>query len=323
MKVLVTGAIGFIGRRVVSRLREAGFGIRIASRQPQQLAGADDAVALPSADASDEAFLALMREVTHVVHCAALNNDRNAGEADFQAVNAMLTGRLARAAGARTDGRFIYLSSIRAVVGAGFSGTIDETTPPAPQDAYGRSKREGEIKTLEAFAAAGRAGATALRLPPVYGEGMKGNLRALTRLAANGLPLPAAALTAVRSLVSQDAVAGAVTHLVTRPAPPRPIYVLSDASPVAMAEIITAFRRGYGRPARLFPMPAWPLRLLATLLGRQASWQAFMATQICDPSLLASEGWMPETDTPGRLEELARQAGQNDSGKRPGSGPSP
>jgi UDP-glucose 4-epimerase len=307
MKVLVTGATGLVGPRVVGRLHEAGFDIRIASRKPQRLAGEDDAVALPDADAPQEAFLALMRGVTHVVHCAALNNDRSAGAADFRMVNATLTGRLAQAAAARADGRFIHLSSTRAVVGAGFSGTIDEATPPAPQCAYGRSKREGEIAMLEAFAAAGRDGATALRLPPVYGEGMKGNLRALMRLAATGLPLPTAALTAVRSLISYDAVAGAVTHLLTRTAPPRPTYVLGDASPVAMAEIIAACRRGYGRSARLLPMPAWPLRMLATLTGRQAAWQALTATQVCDSLLLASEGWERETDTLSRLEELARR----------------
>jgi UDP-glucose 4-epimerase len=309
MKVLVTGATGFVGRQIVSRLHEAGFDIRIASRLPQRPAGADDCLVLPGADAPEEAFLALMRDVRHVVHCAALNNDRSAGEADLRTVNAVLTGRLARAAATRTDGRFIYLSSIRAVAGPDFSGTIDEATPPAPQCAYGRSKREGEIAMLEAFATAARADATALRLPPVYGEGMKGNLRGLMRLAATGLPLPTGALRGVRSLISVDAVAGAVTHLLTRPMPPRPTYVLGDASPVTMSEIIAAFRRGYGRPARLLPTPAWPFRLTATLFGKQASWQALVATQTCDPTLLASEGWTPESDTLGRLEELARRAG--------------
>jgi UDP-glucose 4-epimerase len=315
MKVLVTGATGFVGGRIIFRLREAGFDLRIASRLPHRLAGPDDAVALPGADAPEEAFLALMRDVTHVVHCAALNNDRGAGEADLWAVNATLTGRLAQAAANHAEGRFIYLSSIRAVVGADFNGTIDEATPPAPRCAYGRSKREGEIAMLEAFATAGRPRAAALRLPPVYGEGMKGNLRGLMRLAASGLPLPTAALTAVRTLISQDAVAGAVTHLLTRPTEPRPIYVLGDLSPVATFEIVRAFRRGYGRPTRLLPMPAWPLRLLATLAGRQTLWQALVATQICDSSLLASEGWMPEAETLGRLEELARQAGKATSGE--------
>ena len=129
MKVLVTGATGFIGRKVVGRLQGAGFDVCIASRRPGRLSAA---VLLPGIEAPDGAFLALMRDVTHVVHCAALNNDRNASDADYQTANATLTGRLAKAAAASTGGRFIYLSSIRAVAGPGFSGTINEATPPAP-----------------------------------------------------------------------------------------------------------------------------------------------------------------------------------------------
>ena len=306
MKVLVTGATGFIGRRIASRLKEAGLDVRVASRQPQGPEAAQDSVLLPAANAPDEAFAALMRDVRHVVHCAALNNDRRASDADYQAANGTLSGRLAKAAAENAGGRFVYLSSIRAVAGPAFDGIIDEATLPAPQCAYGRSKREGEIKIAEAYA--GRADATVLRLPPVYGQGMKGNMATLKRLADTALPLPGGALTGVRSLISAEAVANAVSHILTMPARPRPVYIASDRSPVAVSEIVMAFRQGLGRPPRLFPMSPYPLRLAASLLGKRASWQALTASQICDPSALAAEGWSPETGTIDRLRHLAAQA---------------
>lgn len=308
MKVLVTGATGFIGRQVVNQLGEAGFEVRLASRRPQQLDPASDAVLLPAFNAPAQAFQALMRDVTHVVHCAALNNDRKASEADFLSANATLTAQLARAAAWRSSGRFIYLSSIRAVAGPGFSGTISEATPPAPQCAYGRSKREGEIRTLEAYASR-PTDATALRLPPVYGEGMKGNLATLMRM--GGMPmslsLPAAVFSGVRSLMSCETAARTAVYLLRRPQPLRPVYVACDLPPLPVSAIIKAFRDGYGYSLRLSAVPAGMMRAVLTMLGKRKAWDAMTATQICDPSLLVSEGWAPRTDTLEQLTELARR----------------
>ncbi|RWQ39621.1 MAG: NAD-dependent epimerase/dehydratase family protein [Mesorhizobium sp.] len=307
MKVLVTGATGFIGRLVVQLLREAQFEIRIASRHPEKLGSGNDILLLPNFDAPAEAFATILKDVTHVVHCAGLNNDRgNPTEADYLKANAELTGQLARAAAAQANGRFIYLSSTRAVVGAGFSGRLDEETIPAPQCAYGRSKREGEIRVLDAYASSGRSDAAMLRLPPVYGSGMKGNLATLMRLADTALPLPAAALAGVRSLISSEAAARAVLHLLTHSIPPRPVYIASDIRPIPVAAIIEAFRQGFGRPKRLVAVPAGLIRPVASLLGKRKFWESLTATQICDPSLLISEGWLPETDTIERLTAIAR-----------------
>jgi UDP-glucose 4-epimerase len=310
MKVLVTGATGMIGRVVVRQLQQARVEVRIASRHPETLGSANDAVLLPNSDAPAAAFVAMMQDITHVVHCAALNSDAgNAGEADFLAANGALTGQLARAAAARASGRFIYLSSIRAVVGPNFSGTINEATIPAPQCAYGRSKREGEIRTLEAYASR-PSDATALRLPPIYGEGMKGNLATLMRLAGMpvNLPLPAAVFSGIRSLMSREAAAQTVVYLLSRPQPLRPVYVACDVPPLPISAIIGAFRLGFGLSLRLSAVPAGPLRAAAALLGKGKAWDAMTATQICDPSLLVAEGWAPQTDTLERLAELARRS---------------
>lgn len=265
---------------------------------------------MPDFDAPASAFLALTRDVTAVVHCAALNNDQgNATEADFRAANVQLSAKLAHAAAAQASGRFILLSSIRAVIGARASAKVDEDTVPAPQDAYGRSKREAEIAVLDAYASHGRSDAAILRLPPVYGIGMKGNLATLMRLADTALPIPTGALTASRSLLSSQSAAQAVWHLLCHPEPLHPIYTASDVPPVSVAAIIAAFRSGLGRPARLMAMPAGPMRAAAMLIGKRTFWESLTATQICDPSLLASEGWRPETGTLQRLTEIARLSG--------------
>ncbi|MBB6408248.1 NAD-dependent epimerase/dehydratase family protein [Mesorhizobium sangaii] len=307
MRVLVTGATGFIGRLVVRHLRDAGAELRLASRHPERLGSGSEAVAMPDFNAPAADFLALTRDVTHVVHCAGLNNDQgDATEADYRAANVELSARLSQTAAAQVSGRFIHLSSIRAVIGARVSATIDENTLPAPQCVYGRSKREAEIKVLNAYASLGRSDAAVLRLPPVYGNGMRGNLTTLMRLADTALPLPTGALTGIRSLMSSEAAARAVSHLLSHSGSLRPTYMGADVPPVAIAAVIAAFRRGFGRPTRLITVPAGLMRPAAAVLGKRAFWDSMTATQICDPSLLISQGWAPETGTLERLAELAR-----------------
>lgn len=311
MTVLVTGANGFVGSVVLRHLSDAGHRVRAAVRDPARIDREHEPVVLPSADAPDGAFRLLLKDVTHVVHCAALTNAASdATLADYMSANATLTGKLAEAAAATTAGRFVLLSSIRAVVGAGYAGTIDERTEPAPSCLYGRSKRAGELEAIARYTAEARDGLTILRLPAVYGGDIKGFLAALLRLADTPLPLPFAGLSGTRSVISSAAVARVVAHLLESSRKFDQAYIASDARPVTIPQVLKAYRSGLGRKPRLFAAPSSLLAKAAVLAGRQQDWQSLSVTQTCDPSALAATGWQPESDSLARLEDLARSWGR-------------
>jgi UDP-glucose 4-epimerase len=288
MKVAVTGAGGFVGRAVVARLGEAGLPTIAISRAPSANAVVDTR-RLPSPDAPEPEFAATLDGITHVVHGAGLTNAApDTPEQEYLAANAELTARLASTARSAGVQRFILLSSIRAVVGASFDGTIGEATPPAPTDAYGRSKLAAEQAAAAAFADQPER-LTILRLAPVYGVGMGGNLARLLRLADTGLPLPFGGFSATRTLVAVEAVADLVHALLTAQAVSRRHYLVGDGRGTTLPEIISAFRQGLNRPRRLLQIPPSLLGAVASVTGKSETFRALAASQVCDTSALAAD----------------------------------
>lgn len=260
-------------------------------------------MALPPPDAPLQAFREAVRGRHAIVHCAALNNDRPADAQALVASNVELTRRLADAAAREGVARFVYVSSIRAVADPGIDIAIGDDTQPRPTQPYGRSKLDGEMAALAAARPSFRP--LVLRLPPVYGAGMRGNLGLLLRLAQTPVPLPLAGLSGRRSLVSAEAAARAVATLVTIPLPARSTYIASDLAPVTLPDIVAAFRRGLGRSPGLFAVPDALLKTVAALAGRSETFAGLTASQTCDPAALVAEGWAPEPDSLAGLARLA------------------
>lgn len=311
--VLVTGARGLVGSAVTRRLRADGYDVRAVSRNPATMPkGGPEALLLPPPGATADAWAPLLEGITHVVHCAGIADaSAGLGEAEYQAVNAGLTDALASAAGKRIPGKFVFISSIRAICGATSPDVVNDRTEPAPDDAYGRSKLQAERCVREAFGTRGRF--TILRPVPVYGQQMKGSLAMLMRLARLPLPLPVASIGAKRSLLDVDALAAAVSHAVNSPRTDGGAFVVSDRSAVSVAEIVSALRRGMGRGAGLLKLPAGVLRAGFAAAGRQDAWRKLAGSLVADPSGLADTGWRPVEDSLRRLERLARdiEAGQD------------
>lgn len=150
--VAVTGASGFIGGRVVSRLQRDGWQVRALARR-RKVAAPDPIETVVGSLDDRQSLGRLVQGVDAVVHIAGVIKARS--RRDFFQVNATGTKRLVEAVAEQTPtARFVHISSLAA-------------REPHLSD-YAASKRAGEAVVVEA--AAGLRW-TILRPPAVYGPG--------------------------------------------------------------------------------------------------------------------------------------------------------
>jgi NADH dehydrogenase len=154
-KVTVFGGTGFLGRRVVQRLLERDFSVRVAARHPERTAGLFPDVQLGieaiHADVNDDrSVAAAVAGVEGVVNAVSLYVE--SGPQTFQSVHAEAAARVARLAREAGVERLIHVSGIGSDAGS--------ASP------YIRSRGEGEKVVREAFPAA-----TLLRPSVMFGRG--------------------------------------------------------------------------------------------------------------------------------------------------------
>ncbi len=303
-RIFVTGASGFVGRALVRALIAAGHEVRAAQRR----------VPVPSFPSSVETvccgdlaapvdWRALMTGMECVVHLAGTaHTGHGVPEAHYDRVNHRATADLAEAAHAAEVRHLVFVSSIRAQTGPASATVLTEDSRPRPTDAYGRSK-------LAAETAVAQSGVpfTIFRPVLVYGPGVKGNLRALLRLAALPVPLPFAALTSRRSLLSVANLAAAICHVLRQESCRGETYVVADPQPLGVAEIVAALRRGFGMRPAMIAVPPGLIRLGLSVLGRRRSWDQLNGALVADPAKLIASGWRPNPDTRGGLAAMAQQ----------------
>jgi UDP-glucose 4-epimerase len=169
--IVVTGASGFIGRRLVARLVADGRSVRALVRDPSALeAGPGLEVVRWELGAP-----APLDGAAAVIHGAAYRPPRfgDPGEAgNCMTHNALGTLSLVEAAAEASVGRFVYLSAGNVYVPRGRPSTEDDPIWPSHRAPYYLgSKICGEF-FVSAAADAGRIEAVRLRPSAVYGPGM-------------------------------------------------------------------------------------------------------------------------------------------------------
>lgn len=172
MKVLVTGATGFVGGHLVELLLARGDTVTAIIRDPargKELARRGVRL-IEGGLADSEPLQRAMVGQDVVYHLAGLVAARN--EAEFLATNRDGTANLARAAATAGVGRFLLVSSLAAAGPTTPDHPLAGNEPPAPVTRYGRSKL-----AAEAVIRASALDWTIVRPPAVYGPGDREMLR--------------------------------------------------------------------------------------------------------------------------------------------------
>lgn len=296
--VLVTGASGFIGRRLVLSLAREGWEVRAAARTRDAVPGARGVHPVALGDISQPVeWRRLVNGATQVVHLAGLAHaNPHVPEARYIEVNARPVGTLAEAARDAGVKRVLLVSSVRAQTGATAAEVVAERMTPAPSDAYGRSKLAAERILADALTGTSTDW-TVLRPVLVYGEGVAGNMRSLVSLARSPLPLPFASLAGHRSLLSIDNLASAVMFLLSADAASRRIFLLADPEPVTVADVARTIRSALRRPARLVRVPTGAMALASRMLGLREAWDRLAGDLVVDTAALRALGWRPLEST--------------------------
>ncbi len=296
MRVLVTGATGFVGQALCARLAQLGYAVRALLRRDRPLPeGASDCAVIGDIGEATDWGPAL-RDVQAVVHLAArahVLHDACRNDELYFRTNSRGTERLAESAARCGVERFVFLSTIKVNGEESPIRGFTAKDPPNPLDVYGRSKWEAE-KAIARIAEDFGLPAVIVRSPLVYGPGVRANFLRMLRWVDRERPLPLAAIDNRRSLVSVWNLCDLLVHAIEEPAATGGTWLVSDGEDLSTPELIRRIAHAMNRRPRLLPVPAAILQGASTLIGRREEMRRLcgsLAVDICETR--EALGWNP------------------------------
>ncbi|MBK1897716.1 NAD-dependent epimerase/dehydratase family protein [Chryseobacterium paridis] len=234
MKVIITGASGFVGKNLSQylisnsaevealSLREQGWKAKVNFQADAiiHLAGkAHDT----SNTSEDKEYFKINRDITIELFNEFLNSDIQ---------------------------QFFYFSSVKAVADI-VESVLTEETESKPYTPYGKSKREAEEYILNQSLPADKK-VYIIRPCMIHGPGNKGNLNLLYKIVSKGLPWPLAAFENKRSFLGIDNLNFLVDQMLNYENLPSGIYNFADDKAISTNELIETINYALGKKAKLW-----------------------------------------------------------------------
>ncbi len=306
MRVLVTGANGFVGSALCPHLAALGHEVFPVVRRQSNI---PDEIILQSA----ASWTAALKMCDCVIHLAARAHDmqdqvRNPLQA-FRLSNVDTTMELATRAVDAGVRRFVFMSTIKVngeETSPGRSFRPEDSTDP--KDPYAISKWEAEQGLFEIAKRTGLE-VVIIRPPLVYGAGVKGNFANLIKWVKKGVPLPFGALNNRRSMIGLDnllSFTALCADIDRAPNAKGQVFLVSDGDDVSTTELLRRVAKAYGCRNRLFSVSERLVRLVARCTGNASLAKRLFGSLIVDDSNARRMlGWHPPSTMDEQLQKMA------------------
>ena len=321
--VLITGATGAIGPRVVHALYQAGHRIRTFSVDAPESGIFPSNVEVVLGDVTEKANVqSAMQGVDAVIHMAALLHIFNPPpemQENIERINVGGTATVVETAISAGVKRLVLFSTI-AVYGQAKGQILNEHSPTHPETFYAHTKLSAERIVLNAIGADGQPLGTVLRLGAVYGSRIKGNYERLIHALANHRFIPIGNGFNRRTLVYDKDVGSAAVLAVIHPTAAGQIFNVTDCRFHTLNEIIKSICSALGRKPPRLSLPTGLTRVLVGIVEK-VSRSIFLKPPVTqevidkytediavDGSLIQKElGFMPQYDLKTGWEETIKE----------------
>jgi nucleoside-diphosphate-sugar epimerase len=268
MRIVVTGATGFIGVHLARLLREQNHDVVATGRVefPAEKTRAEtlqrEGIELRAGSLLTLGFPAqLVNGCDAVIHLAAAQHEGNVPDSYFHDVNVSAHRVLLEAAVSAGVRRFVYGSTI-GIYGSAINGMLDEQTTPRPENVYARTKLEAEVVTAEY---AGRIETCIARISETYGPGDLRLLK-LFRGIDNGAFFMIGNGRNLRQVIYVEDLVRGLLLGATQPEAVGQTVVLAGTEIMTTNEMVQQIAAALGRKSSSLRLPIWPFRAAAAVL---------------------------------------------------------
>jgi len=261
-KVLVTGATGFVGQRLINLLKLEGFSIRAIGRK--SIFNVETIICDFLNDNIPESAFKGIDIVFHLAGYAHDLKSKPEVRDIYQKMNVNVTSELLSLSVKNNVKKFIFVSSVKAG-GLPIKGECaSEKDQKSPDGIYGETKREAELKVLEV----GRKSdmhVSILRPALIYGPKVKGNLQLMMQGIKKGWFPPVPEIGNRRSMIHVDDIVRALLLLASNQQANGEIFIATDGKEYSSRDIYEIMRYVLGKRVLNWSVPQFLFKAISSI----------------------------------------------------------